>query len=117
MSDEHRRDPRAPLEVEVTLESENNFYSGITGNVSQGGLFIATYVPPKKGAKVALKLKLEDQEFDLIGLVCWVRGPENATELSPAGCGLRWVDINRDAATAILKFVEKRDSIFHDEDD
>ena len=53
MSEEQRREKRAPLEVEVSLESENNFYSGITGNVSRGGVFIATYTPPPKGAGTA----------------------------------------------------------------
>jgi uncharacterized protein (TIGR02266 family) len=116
---ENRKVPRAELEVEVTLESESNFYSGITGNVSTGGLFVATYTPPPKGAEVALDLKLEGapEPLQLRGVVLWVRGPERATDLSPPGCGVRWVELQENAVTAITRFVDKRDTIFYDDDD
>jgi len=118
MTDHKRRDPRAPIEVEITLESESNFYAGITGNVSTGGIFVATYTPPKLGAMVALTLKLEDgaEPYDLIGRVCWARSVERASKDAPAGCGIRWVDLSEDALAAITAFVDKRDSIFHDDE-
>ena len=34
---------RFDLEVKVDLESDHNFYTGLTQNISAGGLFIATH--------------------------------------------------------------------------
>jgi uncharacterized protein (TIGR02266 family) len=113
-----RRDRRVSIEVDVNLESESNFYAGIANNLSQGGLFVATYTPPPLGATVALSLKLDDKHsFQLTGTVCWTRDPAHSTELSPAGCGIRWVALPTEAKTAITHFIENvRDTIFHDED-
>jgi uncharacterized protein (TIGR02266 family) len=114
---EQRREERAPLAIEVSLESEHNFYSGITGNVSAGGVFVATYVPPPMGAEVELVLKLENHEpVKLRGIVCWVRGPERTTDYAPAGCGIRWIDLPPGAEKIIAGFVDKRDTIFHDDE-
>ncbi len=37
-----RASERFDLEVKVDLESDHNFYTGLTQNISAGGLFIAT---------------------------------------------------------------------------
>ena len=115
---ENRRDPRAPLAVEVSLESEHNFYAGIAGNVSTGGVFIATYTPPPTGAEVELDLKLENsgEPYRLKGIVCWVRGAEHATDFAPAGCGIRWTNVTPDIVKAIERFVTKRDTILYDDE-
>jgi len=34
---------RHDVELEVSLESESNFYMGLTENLSEGGLFIAIH--------------------------------------------------------------------------
>ncbi len=116
---ENRRDPRAPLAIEVNLESENNFYAGIAGNVSTGGVFIATYMPPPTGAEVELDLQLEniEERYHLKGVVCWVRGAERATDFAPAGCGIRWINPPPAIVKAIERFVQKRDTILYDDED
>ena len=116
MSEEHRQQARVPIAFEVTLESDHNFYSGITGNVSTGGVFVATYTPPPSGAEVELDLHLEGETFRLKGVVCWVRESTKATQDSPAGCGIRWTVLPAGAAKAIGHFVDKRDTIFFDDE-
>jgi uncharacterized protein (TIGR02266 family) len=115
---ENRSNERAPLEVEVSLESENNFYAGITGNVSTGGVFIATYTPPPAGAEVSLELKLAGsaESFHVRGMVCWSRSPERSSEFAPPGVGIRWIDLPPAVETAIKRFVDKRDTILFDDD-
>ena len=104
---------RAPLEVEVTLESENNFYAGITNDVSEGGVFVATVVPPPVGAWVALTLRLgeEGPSWHVCGEVRWVRDVDAACEGCPPGCGIRWRFIPDEALEAIHAFVAGRDTI------
>ncbi len=115
---ENRRDPRAPLSVEVNLESEHNFYAGIAGNVSTGGVFVATYTPPPTGSEVELDLQLDNsaERFHLRGVVCWVRSAERATDFAPAGCGIRWIELTPVVEKAIQRFVTKRDTILYDDE-
>ncbi len=53
--------------------------------------------------------------FQLHGVVCWVRGPEHATDYAPAGCGIRWTHLTKEAEQVIKRFVDKRDTILYDE--
>jgi uncharacterized protein (TIGR02266 family) len=116
MTTEQRREPRAKLEVEVNLESDHNFYAGITGNVSMGGVFVATYTPPPIDTIVELDLQIEGQSFHLRGLVCWVRDVDHASDFAPAGCGLQFVALPKDAEKVITRFVGKRDTILYDDE-
>ncbi len=113
---ERRQFPRAPLTVEVNMESDNNFYAGITGNVSMGGVFVATYTPPPIDTIVEMDLQLEGQKFHVRGLVCWVRAAEHASDFAPAGCGLQFVGLTKEVEKVITHFVGKRDTILYDYD-
>ena len=117
MTQESRKEARAPLAVEVHLTSENNFYAGITDNVSAGGIFVATYTPPPMGTDVELTLQLEAQQpLALRGKVCWIRTVDTASDFAPAGCGIQWSNLTAEAEKLITKFVGKRDTILHDDD-
>ena len=41
-SENRRRDPRYGVELDVTLESDHNFYAGFVENLSVSGIFVAT---------------------------------------------------------------------------
>lgn len=114
-----RTHQRAALEVDVTMESENNFYAGITDNISEGGVFIATLVPPPAGGIIEMRLSLPgyEQPFQVKGVVCWIRESKAACDGAPAGCGIRWLEMSRDALLAIHRFVLNRDTILFDTDD
>ena len=100
------------------MESDHNFYAGITGNVSTGGVFVATYTPPPAGSEVSLDLKLAgtNETYRLRGVVCWSRAADSATDFAPAGVGIRWIDLPPPVAQAIQRFVDKRDTILFDDD-
>lgn len=112
---EHRVTPRVPIAVEVTMESDHNFYAGMTNNISEGGVFVANPKPPKVGAKVELELALEQLpvRFTIKGEVRWIR--EFDADEMPAGCGIRFVEISQHAIEAIRAFIAKRDTLFYDE--
>ena len=50
-----RASERFDLEVKVDLESDHNFYTGLTQNISSGGVFIATHHIRKIGDRITLK--------------------------------------------------------------
>src|SRR5579862_3688972 len=105
MSENQREYFRAPLEVDVTMVSENNFYAGLTDNISEGGVFVATYQPPSIGSEVELLLRLgeSDQMFRFQGVVCWIRSYEASCDGVPPGCGIKWVSLPAEAKLAIQR--------------
>jgi uncharacterized protein (TIGR02266 family) len=115
---ELRVQPRARLEVEVSLESENNFWTGLSNNISEGGIFVATYTPPPKGTAVAMALLLPgaSEALAVKGVVTWIREASAAIEGSPAGCGLRWTELSYEAKRAIAEFIARRETIYFDAD-
>ena len=116
-----RQHQRVNLEVEVNMSSENNFYAGITNNVSEGGVFVATYTPPARGTVIEMQLKLPNapDTFPVKGMVMWVRDIDAADvgDGTPPGIGIKWTDISPQCLQAITKFVSSRDTMLVDVDD
>ncbi|MSP59168.1 MAG: TIGR02266 family protein [Myxococcales bacterium] len=114
-----RSHERVAIEIAVNMESENNFFAGITDNISEGGVFVATLMPPPRGSVIEMNLTLPglDRAFSVRGVVCWIRDLEASIEGAPPGCGIRWMEMSRDALLAIHRFVQHRDTILFDVDD
>jgi len=111
---EIRQYRRVDLHVEITLESESNFYAGVSNNVSEGGVFVATLAAPPVGSKVTLSLGLPGAGcFALAGVVRWVREDEVCHGTLP-GCGIQWLELPSDARIAIEHFVRSRDTELYD---
>ena len=104
-----------PLEVEVTLESEHNFFTGVTSNISDGGVFVATPAPPPVGSEVGFEMLLGGERFLIMGVVCWVRDEHAASAGAPAGCGVRFVHLEDGALDAIHRFIQVRETDFYEE--
>jgi uncharacterized protein (TIGR02266 family) len=113
---EHRRHHRVAVDVEVTLESDTNFYTGITGDISEGGLFIATHAPPPPGAEVQFSLHLPgaNEAWAVRGVVRWVREAEACGWGVSPGCGVQFTDVPAAALDAIAEFVRRRETIYFD---
>ena len=78
---------RVFIEVEIGLTSESHIYTGLSLDVSTGGVFVATYEPAKAGTAVSLYFVLPDGHVvNAEGIVRWTRA---ATEDAPAGNGRR----------------------------
>lgn len=108
--------PRVPFAVEVSLESEHNFYTGITDNISEGGIFVAMTHPPAIGTRVTFELVLGEESYTVAGEVRWIRTPHSAGPDAPEGCGIRWAQIDEKTAEAVKRFTSSRDTLFYDEE-
>ena len=111
-----REHARHQLEVEIDVVSENNFYAGITLDLSEGGVFVATHLEKTVGTLVDLALRLPGSEAPLhcVGEVRWVRSYSEASDTSP-GFGVRFVELGSAARNAIQSFLAQRDPLFYDE--
>lgn len=112
----YRTHERIALETPVSMESENNFYAGISDNISEGGVFVATYDAPPLGSIVDLKLSLPDhpEPFCFSGVVRWHRAFGAACSGMPPGVGIEWLDIPETALRAIRAFVQQRETLLFD---
>jgi hypothetical protein len=55
---DERRAPRVVAYLCIDLCSEHNFWTGLTMNISEGGVFVATHVMLDPGSLVGLHLEL-----------------------------------------------------------
>ena len=111
--DERRAMPRHEVTVEVTFESEHNFYTGITQDLGSGGLFVATQVLRPIGTCVRVRFTLagNPDRLDAITEVRWVR--EKDTADGEAGMGLQFIQMSAKTKLAVKAFAEKRDALVY----
>lgn len=112
-----RADPRAALQVDVTLVGDDNFFTGFATNVSSGGLFVATYAPRPLGSTIALELRLpgRTESIQATAQVRWVRAYSDGGDGVP-GMGLQFLDLRPADEAAIARFVAHRAPIFWDDE-
>ena len=110
---ERRIYPRIGFEVEVGFVSETHFYAGLSMDVSEGGLFVATYQLQPVGSEVAVTFVLPNGHAVTTGAtVRWVR--EQNEETSP-GMGLEFNLVGEDLAQ-VKSFCRRRQPMFIDMD-
>ncbi len=109
---ERRRNIRVPLETNVGVVSESNFYAGFSQDVSEGGLFVATYQLLPVGTEVCVSFAVGDVEIEAHGTVRWLREPLSG-DVSP-GMGIEFEGLPREQEDAIRAFVRLREPLFFD---
>jgi uncharacterized protein (TIGR02266 family) len=115
---ERRTAPRIELEVEVGMETDHNFYTGLTQDISSGGLFVATGIAYSVGDLMTIRFTLPGRKEPIVAEaeVRWVRDSRFMRTDSPEGIGLRFVSLTPEATTSIAAFLERRDSLFYDDE-
>jgi uncharacterized protein (TIGR02266 family) len=105
---------RVDCRFEVDMHSEHNFFTGFSENVSEGGIFVATYEPRTVGETLVLELGLPGIERKLRAVVevCWLRerSPDADT---PPGFGAKIVKITEEDRGLVERFVRHRAPLFH----
>jgi uncharacterized protein (TIGR02266 family) len=106
---------RLSLELEVSLQSDSNFYIGLTENLSDGGIFVATHLVQPIGTVVAMTLRLPNRRVPLVtaGIVRWVREFSETLE-APPGMGIEFESLSEDDRRSIHEFLEARAPMFFD---
>jgi uncharacterized protein (TIGR02266 family) len=115
---DRRQVPRYTVAVEVTLDSEHNFYTGLTQDLSQGGLFVATPTLCPIGARVQVRMTLPTSREPIEALteVRWLRTRDVPGGGGKAGVGLMFLQMSPQAKQAVKDFLAKRESLFFDAD-
>ncbi|MEM6955550.1 MAG: hypothetical protein AAF411_24510 [Myxococcota bacterium] len=107
-----------PQEVEANIgaNTESNFYVGFSGEVSKGGVFLATYEVLPRGAKVNALVTLPGGfDFRTTGWVRFVRDPFDLNADSEPGMGIQFDQLDGQARELVMRFIRKRPPMFYDE--
>ena len=107
-----------PINADLGTHSPTNFYKGLSGNdiIDHGGLFVSTYMVPKIGTPVRLKISLPGgYEFEANAIVAWSREPSDAGNDAPPGFGAKFTQITQEARQLIYRYVRNREPLFHDD--
>jgi uncharacterized protein (TIGR02266 family) len=121
---EQRAYPRAELNAAITAVGGNNFFLGLSGNISEGGIFIATAQVFEVGTAIAVEFTIPTSKHPIrvSGEVRWVR-TANATSMFGGsdddydlaqGIGIQFQQLNGEDENAIRKFIETREPEFFD---
>lgn len=103
---------RVPLETEVSLSSESQFFAGLSGDISTGGVFVATYRVLPVGAHVTVEFALGDRAVSTKGTVRWLREASGDT---PPGVGIAFDELTDESRRDIVAFCERRAPLYYDE--
>ena len=118
MDDERRISPRYQVQVEVGMQTDNNFYTGLTQDLSGGGVFVATHQIRPVGERIKVMLSVPGQAapVEILTEVRWVRSTSLSRSVDEPGMGLRFLQMSPQAKNAVADFLTKRESLFFDED-
>ncbi len=106
------------ISADLGAHSSTNFYKGLSGNdiVDHGGLFVSTYMIPKIGTPVRLKVALPGgYEFEANAIVKWSREQGGETADAPPGFGAQFTAITPEARQLVYRYVRNREPLFHDD--
>lgn len=99
-----RKAPRACAFLSTDLCCQEEVWTGLTMNISEGGLFVATHVILPVGSIVSLHLTVDGMRILTLGQVRWAR-PYTGDDDIPPGLGLRFVGLDPEAVASIRTYV------------
>ncbi len=110
---ERRRSPRMALETCVNLASDSNFYTGFSEDISDGGVFVATYCLQPIGTSVELTFGLPGgHSVNAKGSVRWIRDIFDLDDQSCPGMGIGFEELSPEDKALIEQFMRNRSPIF-----
>jgi uncharacterized protein (TIGR02266 family) len=98
------------------MESESNFYMGLSENLSEGGLFIATHLVKPIGTTISVSFLLPGpaEPIKATGTVRWTREYSETSDVGP-GMGVRFEALTPREAGAIRQFLAARAPLYFDD--
>lgn len=113
---ERRRAPRRVFETHVDFSSDSNFYTGFTEDISEGGLFLATWELKPLGSPIDVEFELPDGHLVRVrGTVRWLRDPRDDHPDTPPGMGVQFESLDPIDEEAIQMFLGIRQPMFYED--
>ena len=112
---ERRDKERRDFEVEIGIQSETNFFTGFSMDISSGGLFVATYDVPPVGTSVNVNFSVPGGPMmSLNGEVMWVREFNEISPETAPGMGVRFDALTPEEEEAINLYISSSTPLFYE---
>lgn len=109
---QHRQTRRVPVCLGVGFEADSTTFTGVTSDISEGGLFVATHTLPPIGCEIDLRFSLPSgPELHMRGVVRWLRDSHDA-DSAPPGIGVEFSALAEHELSLIRAFVDQREPAF-----
>lgn len=113
----HIVDPLGPstnVVLEIDAESDHNFYTGLTNDISEGGVFIATttMLPVGKNVVMSIQLPPAPEAQRVEGEVRWIREPEACFGGAVPGYGVAFRDVAPEVLATLRAYIARHETIF-----
>lgn len=96
----------------VGFESGASTFTGVTSDISEGGLFVATHTLPPVGCEIDLHFSLPaGPELRTRGVVRWLRDSHDL-DSAPPGIGVQFSALDERELTLIRAFIDQREPAF-----
>lgn len=107
------------VDFEVSIDGPHNFFTGITQDISKGGVFLATHQIYPIGTNMKLSFTIEGASVTVDAIVRWIRTPESisggGSDILP-GMGLQFLNPGPEIVKAFDSFLEKKEPLLVDVD-
>jgi len=109
--------PRHDLRVEVSGQSDHQFFTGFSENISTGGLFIATYQTLPLGTTFQFSFSVPgvDRQFDCKCEVRWVREHDAESPHGVPGVGVNFLELSPADERILDAILSRVDTMFYDD--
>jgi uncharacterized protein (TIGR02266 family) len=107
MADQRRKQRRFPLELEIALHGQAQFWVGTTKDIAEGGVFIASRELRPIGAELELTINLPEpfKPVVAVGSVRWIR--DTSQEDAPLGMGVQFTTVSDESLQTIRRFLAR----------
>ena len=102
------QEERVPYYSQVTIRDNDDVYYGMTGDISSGGLFVASFDTLPATGELQLSFSLPDDKTTIVetrGRVVWLNSKNNPVSHLPEGFGVKFTSISREEYLAIKEFI------------
>lgn len=111
--DERRGEDRAEVSCDIGFQSETNFFAGFTGDLSDGGLFVATYDILPVGTELTVSFVLPGgHHVTARAEVRWTREHRDDDPEFHPGMGVSFEDLDPTHVEAIRNYMARREPLF-----
>jgi uncharacterized protein (TIGR02266 family) len=107
-----RESARVPCAIELEFGDDSHFFAGLSQDISEGGIFVATYERLPIGTGLTLSLEIHEGTVEVRGEVRWVRTGEEHD--SRPGLGIAFTEVSPEAADRIARYCARRPPLYVD---
>ncbi len=113
-AEEQRASQRVSVAVDIHMSSDSHFFSGLSGDISEGGLFLSTYRALAVGSAIDLEFSLPgtSEPVHARGEVRWLR--EHSAG-QPQGVGIAFDYLDDGDRERIHRFCTMRPPLYYED--